>query len=147
MYDYDVFYPIDEKETIHYAVVSYHRDKTRLNEKSKWIIDEASEIDCFVTSISNPDWVNENTCWGVKTIKEADQVKIDKLGTGTKGDNLFFAKFIDGSKDNKWHGYPADYMNNNQDRPSTNFLRSLFGNKFLTKPQVSKIKKGKKCSL
>ena len=37
---------------------------------------------------------------------------------------LKLAKFVDGTNNNVWHGYPADHMTKSQDRPTTGILKS-----------------------
>ena len=123
-----------------------HRDKTP--EKSQWTIFEAEERSCFVHGIKN----NWNTpqkfvSWGLHF---NDQGKVAYLGeTASKepeSQELFFAKFIDSSENNCWHGYPANHRKQ-QDRPPGKVLISWREKGYLSKKQTTNIQKGHKCKL
>lgn len=144
----DTFYLQDEQSDLYYASISYHRDGTRLGQKSQWAISIDDEFDLFKSSFSEiSGWFDNFKGWGLSCVKEDETYLISIVGEGITNEQLFFVKYIDGGKNNKWHGYPANYQRNIQDKPSTQFLTVIYNEGIITKPQFSKIKKGKKCSL
>ena len=56
---------------------------------------------------------------------------------------LKLAKFIN-STQKLWHGYPADHVKNNQDRPTLDILTKMHTNGLITTKQMRKISKGQK---
>ena len=72
------------------------------------------------------------------------------LGTRAKSEpeprQLFIAKFIDSSKNNKWHGYPADPCHEkHQDIPPDSIRNDWLQKKYLRTAVVSKMSSGKPC--
>ena len=135
-----------------FKTIAKHRSRANPN-ASIWTISIQEEYDCFIEAMSycNTGMVtpitytpNQNTVrWGVLI----DGRSLSKLGENNHCNNLVFAKFTKHVNNSEWHGYPSDYINKVQDRPSMNFLLSLKGNDYLEKSQVKKISQGKKCNI
>src|SRR5688572_32569235 len=93
-----------------YLASSAHRRKQK--DKSRWTISIDDEIECFILSqISN--WVETAKAWGLRLNRNS----LEQVGENPQREALKLAKFVDSSGNNVWHGYPADYVRNNQDRP------------------------------
>ncbi len=60
---------------------------------------------------------------------------------------LFIAKFVDSNKNNKWHGYPANHVKNNQDIPPEEILLKWVNAQYIRMALVRKLIGGKKCKL
>jgi len=123
-----------------------HRDKTP--EKSQWTISELEEQSCFVHGIQK-NWNNKSkfVSWGL----HLDHLgKVVYLGITAPNEpeaqELFFAKFIDSSKNNCWHGYPANHRKQ-QDIPPEEVLNDWMENKYLPPAKIRKILKGQPCKL
>jgi len=127
--------------TGNYIISSQHRRSGNPN-KSIWIITFDEEVDCFIQAL-NGNWKTGTEAWGVKVIGDILQV----VGLNNDRQELKLAKFVDGTNNNVWHGYPADYMSNAQDRPATNILKVWVDNGYLTKAKMSKIRLGQSCNL
>ena len=65
------------------------------------------------------------------------------LGKNNINSELKLAKFIN-STQKLWHGYPADHVKNNQDRPTLDILTKMHTNGLITTKQMRKISKGQK---
>ena len=63
--------------------------------------------------------------------------------------NLYaiFAKFVDGSKNNIWHGYPANILANKQDIPPTSILLLWEKLNYINKSDIRKINQQMPCNL
>ena len=68
---------------------------------------------------------------------------LQTIGYNKIHNNLKLAKFVN-STPNLWHGYPADHVKNNQDRPTTETLMKMVNNNKITLRQMSIICRGKK---
>jgi hypothetical protein len=124
-----------------YIISSQHR-RTGNPNKSVWTITFEEEVACFIQAI-NDNWKIGTQAWGVKVLGNILQV----VGLNNNRQELKFAKFVDGTNTNVWHGYPADYMSNAQDRPATNILKGWVDNGYMTKAKMSKIRLGQPCNL
>jgi hypothetical protein len=110
--------------------------------KSIWTINEDEEISCFIQSMSS-NWKYNNKAWGLYLSNGTLSV----LGKNDKNVYLKIAKFLDGSNTNIWHGYPADYIRNTQDRPTTHILYLWVNLSCINKSDMLKIRKGLKRNL
>jgi len=132
-----------------YIIVSYHRNNS-LKDKSVWTIDEQAELNCFKET-QEKNWVQESIGWGMKyevlKKKESEKVIIETIGISEHNEKLKIGRFIDGSKNDTWHGYPANYRRKKQDIPPMEILLNWIDLRVLKKHQASKIKQGKKCNL
>lgn len=128
-----------------YIISSQHR-RTGNSNKSIWTITFDEEVDCFIEAM-NGGWKSGSEAWSLKVSNNILHVvgtNIDKSNTIKE---LKLAKFVDGTKNKVWHGYPADYMYKAQDRPSTEVLRVWVTLGYLTKSKMSKIRLGQSCNL
>lgn len=134
---------IDLKNEIscNYIISSQHR-QTGNPQKSIWKITYKEEVQCFIQAI-DCNWKSDSTAWGIK-LKDAS---LQVIGHNNNGQDLKVAKFVDGSNNNVWHGYPADHMNKAHDRPTTTVLKDWVQKGYLTKAKMSKIRQGQSCSL
>lgn len=139
-YPLDTELDLSPRTNCKYFIASYHRMRGHPN-KSCWLISHEEEIECFVTSISSL-WMESNVGWGLKHDNGAIQI----VGESTKQNELKFAKFK-GDINDLWHGYPADYIRNNQDRPGMVVLRMWIDAGYILKHQMLKIRQGIQCNL
>jgi len=142
----DTFYIQNNKSDLYYASLAYHRNNTRKSEKSQWRISIKEEFQVFNDCFINFSWFDNHIGWGIYLDPETKSNML-QIGISTIKNPLHFIKYVDGGKDNMWHGYPADYLRKIQDKPSSIFLNEIYSRGFISKPQYSKIKKGKKCNL
>lgn len=111
--------------------------------KSQWTISTHDEESCFVKMYST-NWHDGCCGWGLYF----NNGIVNYLGKGVKRNhNLFIAKFIDSSKVNIWHGYPADHNVNNQDTPPEELLEDWKKQGYLKLKKIRKIMRGQPCSL
>lgn len=127
-----------------YIIVSYHRDNTRMEEKSKWAISEEDEIECFKQALLS-EWYINNKAFGLRS-SGTDMFQI--VGHNPQQEELKLAKFTnDAAGARAWHGYPADYVRKIQDRPPTAILSKWYEAQVVSKDAMAKIRLGKVCSL
>jgi hypothetical protein len=121
-----------------------HRDQSV--KKSQWSISKDLEQECFEKAM-NAKWdLPEHNCWGLHLENE----KAVYLGKTASSDpdsrQLFIAKFVDGDKNNKWHGYPADPCDQKQqDIPPDIIRRDWLDKQYFRATVIAKISRGKKC--
>ena len=65
------------------------------------------------------------------------------LGRNNINPELRIAKFIN-STPTVWHGYPADYVQKNQDRPTLDVLNKMYSNGLISAKEMKRISKGQK---
>lgn len=122
-----------------------HRDQS--DKKSQWCISTDAERECFIASIAAKWNLPQHNCWGLYF----ESGKVSYLGVVAKSESesrkLFIAKFIDSNKNNKWHGYPADPCEKQQDIPPQVILNDWLQKKHLRGQTVRKLTKGQKCEL
>jgi hypothetical protein len=124
-----------------YIISSQHR-KTGNPKKCIWTIDFTDEVECFINA-KNRSWTTGTTGWGLKLAGTILQT----VGINFSSEELKMAKFVDGDANNKWHGYPADYLNKTHDIPSTTVLRMWVNAGYIGKSHFLKIRQGKPCNL
>ncbi len=141
-------YPLDtEIDLIHlgcvekYIISSHHRMRGRPH-KSVWIISHDQEVLCFVDSIQNK-WRDGSQAWGLFLV---DNI-LNVLGESDDNIGLKIAKFVDGMASSVWHGYPANFMENGQDRPTSTILHNWVERGLISKATMSRIRTGKSCGL
>lgn len=137
MYDIEQYI---EEINCYYTIVSYHRDNSN-PEKSKWTIKEDEELLCFKQSIKQ-SWKKDKFAWGLHIINGI----VEQLGVNKFKDSTKCAKFVDPGQNDKWHGYPADFIRNSHDRPPQVVLKVWYDQNLITKPQMVRILQGK-CNL
>ena len=124
-----------------YFFHGHHRSRRRTH-KSQWTITMPQELDCFTTALCN-QWTNNDQGWGVRI----ENMRMIELGRNAHGEPLSIAKFQDAASPGMWHGYPADYARNIQDRPNVGILISWREMGIIHKHQIAKVRAGKKCAL
>ncbi len=124
-----------------------HRNNS--GEKSQWTITELEEKSCFKYSLESY-WNKPHyyISWGLYLRND----KVEYLGNSAKNEpelcQLFIAKFIDSSKNSKWHGYPANPSGQKpQDIPPENVLGDWLSKQYLRPQLIRKIARGQKCKL
>ncbi|MCI0449510.1 MAG: hypothetical protein L0Y79_06965 [Chlorobi bacterium] len=102
------------------------------------------EVECFRLCFRR-NWHNGIVGWGLKP----NGSSFDVVGRNALNDELKLAKFVNNvvTNNHNWHGYPADYRNNPQDRPMTWILLLWRNNNIITKTHMRRIKKGQECRL
>jgi len=125
-----------------YVINPQHRDGNP--HKSQWTVSQAAECSLFNTSNSS-GWLDFSSKKGFGINKT--EAAIDQLGLWTdRVTVLKIAKFV-GDQQDQWHGYPANFRQNAQDRPTTTILRKWNYVDYITKAQMGKITRGQKCDL
>ena len=118
-----------------------HRDGSK--QKSQWTISEDDERSAFSRTYSE-EWYDGSTGWGL----HFDGNTIGNLGFGVDRIRpLFMAKFVDGNARSEWHGYPADYLEHQQDVPDTGYLMAWCEEGHLSRAKMRKILQRKPCNL
>ncbi|WP_430898658.1 MULTISPECIES: hypothetical protein [unclassified Paraflavitalea] len=139
-YEVDRNIDLTPRITSRYYVSSAHR---RLQEnKSRWTVTIEEEVECFVNSQRN-SWIEGVFSWGL--IPSESNLLI--LGENFQNEELKIAKFVAKNGDGVWHGYPADYCRNIQDRPGISILSKWRANGHIKKHHIVKIRQGKQCNL
>jgi hypothetical protein len=118
--------------------------------KSQWTITEVEEGSCFgkafVCQWSFPE--RNYNCWGLHFNEQRQVVYLgESKDEGSEKYNLFIAKFVDGNRNNKWHGYPANYIQNNQDIPPRDVLLKWGNSGYISFAAIRKIMGGIKCKI
>lgn len=125
-----------------YTINPQHRDGNP--NKSQWIVIESDEVSLFETSYT-AGWKDEDDkkCFGIK--KSGTSISI--LGVcKDRITDLKIAKFVSNHQ-LTWHGYPANYRINQQDKPTTTILEKWVEEELITKSKMGKIARGQKCNL
>jgi hypothetical protein len=118
-----------------------HRDGSR--QKSQWIISQLDERGSFILMYDS-NWKHDHIGWGLHIQDRcANYLGTDNTGTY----HLIVAKFVDGDRIEKWHGYPADHTYNPQDIPSRDILWQWKNMGYIGTCKVRKILKGQRCNL
>jgi hypothetical protein len=133
--------PVKIREGVFYTPSSAHRRKGN-KDKSWWIISLVDEVQCFDISYRRV-WVNDKEGWGLYCKGGALIV----VGHAPDGEKVKIAKFLNKNSDQYWHGYPANYKNNPQDRPPMDILFMWRDEKLIKKHHMSHIRRGKECNL
>lgn len=141
-YQQDIEYNLAPQTASVYFVSSHHRRTRGNNNKSIWTISNDEEVECFIFS-KNSNWVDGSICWGLRLLNNVIQV----IGRNPAREDLKIAKFVDGTNNNIWHGYPADCKNKKQDIPNTEVLTIWKNNNYLSKSDVRKLKQQLPCNL
>lgn len=129
---------------IYYIHKVDHRNGS--SQKSQWKISDSAERKCFKRGFTLLR-CNDHSCWGLHfRNKIVSYLGVTKSAAPEKR-KLFVAKFIDSNENNKWHGYPADHVLNQQDIPPENVLRIWLENQYLRPAIIRKLSKGQKCKL
>jgi hypothetical protein len=110
---------------------------------SIWTIPIPTELNVFVDSLEAL-WIDEVEGWGLCIGHEGNVLP---LGKNLVEINLFIAKFVRKRNNAPWHGYPADYIVNPQDRPTPAILLEWHEQGIIQKYEIARIRGGRPCSL
>lgn len=121
----------------------YPQHRNGNTKKSQWTIKTVDEFNACANALSS-NWINGSTAWGLYLVNN-NALYLGRSADGKK--NLFIAKFVDGDKNQQWHGYPADHSVKVCDIPDDDVLHDWMKNKLLKRSKISKIIQGKPCSL
>lgn len=99
-----------------------HRDP-RSRKKSQWTIPLEHERACLVWAFSRQSQETLGKLrWGLHLAGTAPGVLGRTKAEHPPVRDAFYARFIDSNENNKWHGYPADHVLNEQDIPPNEVL-------------------------
>lgn len=131
----------DEREVL-YTISKKHRGRNK--EKSYWSIKMPREIALFRSALQNgyEDKAN-NIAWNLNIVNGENCI----VGYTVDKRELKLAKFVDSNHNEKWHGYPANYIKNSQDRPSAKILQLWCSIGIISTATMKKIKGGQPCNL
>src|SRR6266568_6442356 len=120
----------------HYVLHSHHRNGNP--EKSQWCITPPQEIELFeqVFHVQTP---SSGVLWGLRVEAETPHVVGVSCMKAPPVRNLRIAKFISNMTPQFWHGYPADYRIEIQDRPPIAILNVWRKDGYIQKHEVAKI--------
>ena len=138
-YDMSVEYP-DYQITGFYKAVSYHRYGTA--GKSQWTISVDEEIDLFAKTKRN-GYVYDDKGYALWIVAEKAVV----LGITEYQSETRLARFVDGTRTDHWHGYPANYLRAKNDIPPMHLLRQWKKDGLIEKSDITRLKLQKPCSL
>lgn len=124
-----------------YSIHPHHRNGHP--EKSQWTIDVGDEVESF-TKAQSQQWLAGDRGWGVFPTTGLPNY----VGVGVNRTvRLVIAKFVLDEPHNVWHGYPANHVDNERDIPDIEILKKWIEGSVLPIAKISKIGKGKPCSL
>lgn len=128
--------PVQVRSNIQYMSTTKHRIKRGNSSASLWLIDMKSEYICFLKT--KPHKNSRETIGAY--IKNN---KLNPLGEKGGYNKLIFAKFENHiNSATLWHGYPIDYRENTDYRPSSEYLKYLVKRKSISNAKKKKIQKG-----
>ena len=143
-YQPDIDYPLKAgNRDLHYKISPKHRVATPSENLSIWQVDYQSEVQCFIDSIDSSYAVGHRA-WGFISSPPFSKLGIGKFSNEIT--ELFMAKFVDGDKNDKWHGYPC-YYKRVADTPPKSVLTRWVKEEIITKKQMSKISQRQICKL
>lgn len=131
--------PINGTDT--YLFIPKHRIKGNIN-ASIWTVNCQIEYKLADTSIKKGyiELVN-STKTAYNLLKTNGKIQV--VGYNRIRSDLKLTKHVNSSA-NLWHGYPADHISNQQDRPNETTLKNLFDNNVIDKQEMCRIIRGKK---
>jgi hypothetical protein len=124
----------------YYKFLRKHRIGTAYKKASQWIIQLKEEYRLCDEALYNDQYKQDN--YIAYNLKK-DGSKFVCLGKSKRGLNLYIGKFVN-TVPNLWHGYPADYISNNQDKPKMKVLEALKNKGIITPQDMRRISKGQK---
>ena len=116
----------------------HHRDPSRRDDKSQWLIPVPDEVACFHAAYMS-NWGDGGKYWGLHAPNGLPQV----LGTTPVSPFAYIAKFVGPV----WHGYPVAHWIAPYDRPGMAVLNRWEQSGIIGRLTKSKIRRGKKCVL
>ena len=138
-YDMSTEYPA-YKIAGYYKSVSYHRNGTA--DKSQWTISVDDEFDLFAKA-KRDGQIYDDKGYALWIVSEVACV----LGLTEHDSETRLARFVDGTRSDHWHGYPANYMRAKNDIPPMSLLRQWKENGLIEKSDITRLKQQKPCRL
>lgn len=105
--------------------------------KAQWTVSYENEISIFAGAAVENIIVDEQYMWGIFV----PQYEPEVLGVTKNGDQSRIAIFDNGKHNGFWHGYPADYIRE-QEVPPDVVLDTWRTKAIISKPDINKIIKG-----
>jgi hypothetical protein len=131
-----VIHPQEQTPQIEeYQINPQHRNGNP--NKSQWSIICEEEIAVFAQSCNDGMVEDDHYMWGL--YMPGDKPAI--LGSTKNSDDSKIAIFDNGKQNGFWHGYPADYIRNNEVPPSE-ILAYWKTKEYINKSDINKIIKG-----
>ena len=132
---------VDGKEVLFngedYIFIKKHRASGNAN-ASVWICSLREEFNLVEDGLKN-QYTERQKCFQAYNLKKGLPV----LGTNNVNSELKIAKFVN-STPTIWHGYPADHIQKNQDRPTLDVLSKMHLNDLISAKEMKRISKGQK---
>lgn len=138
-YDMSSEYP-DYEIVGYYKAVSYHRNGTA--GKSQWSIPVDDEFDLFAKAKKDGQ-IFDDKGYALWIVGDAACV----LGVTEHESKTRLARFVDGTRTDHWHGYPANYLRAKNDIPPMSLLRQWKDDGLIEKSDITRLKLQKPCSL
>lgn len=129
-----------------YAIKSDHRNHSK--RKSQWTVPPEQEVTTFEGAYSS-SWFSRSgeQAWGLHDVNGKPHALGITAGGLPRKERLWLAKFVRNAMPLFWHGYPANYRFNSQDRPPDYVLRDWHRHGYIRKHEISRIRRGRACSL
>ena len=129
----------------HYCFSPKHRSKSNPN-ASVWIISLQEEFHLCDDAIFKSKYVqpySNSKKFAYNLKRESNKLKqLGVSNSNTKDYGLIISKFINDMNLKEWHGYPADYIANTQDKPDDAILLKMKINGLITAREMMRIKRG-----
>lgn len=127
-----------------YEFKDYHHNGN--NRNSQWTINAFDEANLYYEAYSNQIFIVNQKGDRIDAIVDQDSGKLLQLGypavTSSKEYSLYLARFHVNSQSS--HGYPVDYMKDNEDRPSEKIINFLIEHQKMCKKYRKRLLQGKK---
>jgi len=123
---------------VHYLHHPHHRNQNP--NKSQWLVGMPEERECFGTA-HDKNWIEAHEAWGF-LLQDGEPIPL-----GISADGHFrckVAKFVDGSRNAHWHGYPADHRKT-QDSPPVSISRDWLQQHTIGRHIVRKLMRAEPC--
>ena len=123
-----------------YTSVSYHRNGTA--NKSQWAVSVDIEFDLFAKA-KNDGQIFDDKGYSLWILDGEAKV----LGYTEHSSETRLARFEDGTRSNRWHGYPANYLKTKNDIPPMSLLIKWKESGIIEKSVITRLKQQKPCVL
>ncbi len=117
-----------------------HRKAGNAN-ASVWCVSYKVEYILADTGIKNNYLETKCPLTAFNVLKAQNSLQV--VGHNSQNKPCYIAKFVN-SNPNQWHGYPGDYIANNQDKPSQNTLEKFVSANLISKRDMRRISRGQK---
>ncbi len=124
-----------------YCFIPYHHYACPTDNKSVWTIHRDEEFGLFTTSF---DLLSGASSTFNLLIDNYEAQPVGKGKAGSSEIKLFLCYFINksDSENIEWHGYPVNHMDQNRERPSSDFYDVGPGSKLCPR-DLKRLKRGK----